>query len=204
MDIAKKFLPLPWRAQFLAFAALTVFALPLHAESGEAPSLTPAQMQEFHKLQQKMRTVGQQLDEIRQETLKTTPKLQEQQEEYQSLLFKTMKEQGSDPDPALARMREIEGQVQNEDLPEDERKQFIMEYQQKDAQLQQASRDAMQDEKVRKMAESLSQDTVAAMREQDPKTEELLREMEQLREEMQGIVAKIKPKPQAGSGSSSE
>ncbi|ADJ27083.1 hypothetical protein [Nitrosococcus watsonii] len=202
MDIAKKFLPLPRWAQFIALAALAVLALPLHAQSGEAPSLTPEQMQEFHKLQQKMRTVGQQLDEIRQETLKTTPELQEQQEEYQSLLFKTMKEQGSDPDPALARMREIEGQVQNEDLPEDERKQFIMEYQQKDAQLQQASRDAMQDEKVRKMAESLSQDTVAAMRKQDPKTEELLQEMEQLREEMQGIVAKIKPtKPQAGSGS---
>jgi predicted RND superfamily exporter protein len=67
-----------------------------------------------------------------------------------------------------------------------------MEYQQKDAQLQQAGRDAMQDEEVHKAAEELSKATIVAMREQDPKTAELLQEMEQLREEMQQIVAKAK------------
>jgi uncharacterized membrane protein YdfJ with MMPL/SSD domain len=149
-------------------------------------------MQGFHKLQQKMHTVGQQLNEIRQKVLEAKPKLKNQQDEYQSLLFKTMKKQGNDPDPALARMREIEGQFQDQGLTEDKRKQLVMEYQQKDAQLQQAGRDAMQDEEVHKAAEELSKATIVAMREQDPKTAELLQEMEQLREEMQQIVAKAK------------
>jgi hypothetical protein len=192
MNIVKKFLHLFSGAQFILFVGLAVLALSVHAESAKPLSLTPDQMQGFHKLQQKMHTVGQQLNEIRQKVLEAKPKLKNQQDEYQSLLFKTMKKQGNDPDPALARMREIEGQFQDQGLTEDKRKQLVMEYQQKDAQLQQAGRDAMQDEEVHKAAEELSKATIVAMREQDPKTAELLQEMEQLREEMQQIVAKAK------------
>jgi uncharacterized coiled-coil DUF342 family protein len=186
MDIAKRSLRLFFTAQLIAFA------LSVHAEPAESPSLTPEQMQELQELQQKMHAVGQQLNEIRQKTLEAKPELQKQQDEYRSLLFKTMKGQGSDPDPTLARMREIEEQVQDQELAEDKRKQLIMEYQEKDAQLQQAGHDAIQDEGVHKAAEKLSQATIAAMREQNPKTEELLQEMEQVRKEMQQILAKTK------------
>jgi uncharacterized coiled-coil DUF342 family protein len=186
MDIAKRSLRLFFTAQLIAFA------LSVHAEPAESPSLTPEQMQELQELQQKMHAVGQQLNEIRQKTLEAKPELQKQQDEYRSLLFKTMKGQGSDPDPTLARMREIEEQVQDQGLAEDKRKQLIMEYQEKDAQLQQAGHDAIQDEGVHKAAEKLSQATIAAMREQNPKTEELLQEMEQVRKEMQQILAKTK------------
>lgn len=199
MDIAKKFLRLFYRPQFIAFIALTVLALPLHAQSGGDLSLSSEQMQELHKLQQKMRTVGQQLDKIRQEALEAKPELQDQQGEYQSLLFETMKEQGNDPAPALTRMREIEGQMQDQELAEEKRKQLIMEYRQKDAGLQQASRKAMQDEEVREAAQELSQATVAAMREHNPKTGELLQEMKQLRQEIRQMVAQIKAEEGAGS-----
>lgn len=201
MDIAKNFLHLFCRLHFIVFAALTVLALPLHAQSGEDLSLSSEQMQELHKLQQKMRNVGQQLDEIRQQALEAKPELQEQQGEYQSLLFETMKEQGNDPASELTRMREIEGQIQDQELAEEERKQLIMEYRQKDVGLQQASRKAMQDEEVREAAEELSEATVAAMREHNPKTEELLQEMEQLRQEIQQMMAKIKAEEGAGAGS---
>jgi hypothetical protein len=186
MDIAKKSLHLFFAVQLIAFA------LSAHAEPAKSPSLTPEQMQELQELQQKMHAVGQQLNEIRQKTLEAEPKLQKQQDEYRALLFKTMKGQGNDPDLALARMREIEEQVQDQDLAEDKRKQLIMEYQEKDAQLQQAGHDAIQDKGVHKAAEKLSQATIIAMREQNPKTGELLQEMEKVRKEMQQILAKTK------------
>ncbi|QBQ53696.1 hypothetical protein [Nitrosococcus wardiae] len=198
MDIAKKFLRLFCWLQLVAFAALTVLALPLHAQSGGDLSLSSEQMQELHKLQQKMRTVSQQLNEIRQEALEAKPELQEQQDEYQSLLFETMKEQGNDPAPALTRMREIEGQMQDQELAEEKRKQLIREYRQKDAGLQQASRRAMQDEKVREAAQELSQSTIAAMREHNSETEQLLQEMKQLRQEIQQMVAQLKTEEGTG------
>lgn len=194
MNIAKKTSYLFFGTQFIAFFGLAALALSAHAQPAESQSLslTPDQIQNLHKLQQKMQATGQQLNKIRQETMKAEPELQNQQKTYQSLLFKTMKEQGNDPDPVLTRMHEIEEQFQGQDLAEDKRQQLMIEYQQKNAQLRKAGQDAMQDKGVRQAAEDLSQATVVAMRKQDPKVETLLQEMDQLRKEMQQIVSKAK------------
>jgi hypothetical protein len=197
MNIIKKSLHLFLEAQLIAFVGLVVLTVPAHAESASSLSLTPDkltpdQMKGFQKLQLKMYAIGQQLDEIRQKTLEAKPKLKSQQDEYQSLLIKTMKKQGNDPDPALVRMHQIRGELQNQGLTKDKRKQLITEYQQKEVQIQQAGHDAIQDKRVHKAAEELSKATVVAMREQEPKTAELLQEMEQLRQQMQQLIAKAK------------
>lgn len=176
----------------MAFFGLAALALSAHAQPAKSLSLTPDQVQSLHKLQQKMQTTGQQLNKIRQETMKAKPELQNQQKTYQSLLFKTMKEQGNDPDPTLARMHDIEEQFQDQSLAEGKRQQLMIEYQQKNAQLRKAGHDAMQDKGVRQAAEDLSQATIVAMRKQNPKAEALLQQMDQLRKEMQQIVAKAK------------
>lgn len=192
MNIIKKSLHLLLRAQLIIFVGLVVLTVPTHADSASSPSLTPDQMKGFQKLQLKMYAVGQQLDEIRQKALEAKPKLKNQQDEYQSLLIKTMKKQGNDPDSALLRMHQIRGELQDQGLTKGKRKQLITEYQQKEVQIQQAGHDAIQDKRVHKAAEELSKATIVAMREQEPKTAELLQEMEELRQQMQQFIAKAK------------
>jgi hypothetical protein len=192
MDIAKRYIRPFFQAQVFVVAALAAMALPVYAESAPSGGLTPDQMQELQKLQQEMQTVGQQLDAIQQATLEAKPELQEQQEQYRTMLIEAMQEQGADPEPLLDRMGEIQEQLRDEELDKEKRQQLINIYREKDMRLQQARQGAMQDEKVRKAAEELSQATLAAMREQDPKTEGLLREVEQLRQQMQELMAAAK------------
>jgi hypothetical protein len=192
MDIAKRYIRPFFQAQVFVVAALAAMALPVYAESAPSGGLTPDQMQEIQKLQQEMQAVGQQLDAIQQATLEAKPELQEQQEQYRTMLIEAMQEQGADPEPLLDRMGEIQEQLRDEELDKEKRQQLINIYREKDMRLQQARQGAMQDEKVRKAAEELSQATLAAMREQDPKTEGLLREVEQLRQQMQELMAAAK------------
>lgn len=173
---------------------LTMVTVPIHAESTHSSqSLTADQMKELKKLQVEMYAIELQLDEIRQKALQASPDLKIQQDKYQSLLLKTMKEQGNNPDPVLARMHQIEKELKNKDLSKDKHKHLVAEYQQKTIELQRASYDAVQIKQVHKAAEDLSKATVTAMSKQEAKTEELLHKMDQLRQQMQQLAGdKIK------------
>ncbi|NIX11201.1 MAG: hypothetical protein GWN05_06585 [Gammaproteobacteria bacterium] len=145
-------------------------------------------MQELQEVQQELRAVGQQLGRIQRQALQADPKLQEQQSEYRTLLLSTMKGNGHKPEADIARLNEIEGQLKAEGVPDEERRQLITEYRRTSAGLQQARQEAMQDGTVRAAAGALSEAVLTAMREQDPKTDELLGRMEELRERARRIV----------------
>jgi hypothetical protein len=197
MNIAKRHWRVFCQVQIFVVMVLAALALPAQGEEA-APSggLTPAQLQELQQLQQEMQTLGQQLDAIQQAALQANPELQNQQEQYRKKLTNAMQEQGADPEPVLERMGDIQEQLQDEELDKEKRQQLINTYREKDMRLQRARQEAMQNEEVRKAAEDLSEATLTAMREQDPKTEELLQELEQLQQRMQKLISEARAEGQ--------
>jgi hypothetical protein len=130
------------------------------------------QMQEA---QRKVMELGQQLNQIEQKAVEANPELQQQREEFQSLLMETMKEQGAEPQKRIDRLEEIQprlSQAQGE-----ERRNLMQEFRQEQQSLMQAQRQAMQQEEVKQARQELQENTFNAMKEQNPETEQIIKDL---------------------------
>lgn len=176
-------------------AALTValtaptLALAQQDQSGEAPASPQAtqQQQQAQKLVQQYRKAAQKLQQIRQETLAANPELETQRKEFESQVQSAMDETGYDVDAGQQKLQKLGEKFQNEDLSKEERQELATKFQSERRKMQQAQQQVLQQEDIRAAGEKLQQDTLAAMKEQDPQTEALLKRMEKLRSELQGM-----------------
>ncbi len=147
-------------------------------QQGGAPGQGNPQMQQLQQLQQRLMA-------IQQQAIENNPQLQDEAEELEDLVIRTMEDAGFDPETGLARLEELQGEFQNADLSDERRQAILQEAQEIQMELQEGQQLAMQDEAVVRAQERFQDNMLDAMRAEDPETDELLAVFEQMQSQMQ-------------------
>jgi len=187
------------RAALTLLLAGSLFAMPAaNAQSqgggsggamGGASSMSKEDQQELKQAQQKVRDLRQQIGQIQQKAMKNNPDLQKKQEDLKGLVKEKMKSKGQNPDEDLSRMKEIRKKLSgNKDLPKGERQKLMQEFQKTAQSFQQAQKSVMKDPEVQEARDEFRSDLMAAMKEENPKVEQMIKDMEQARKEFQQLM----------------
>jgi hypothetical protein len=176
-------------AVFVALGTVTS----LRAESPAAPQGAPApqseQMQAVQKLYGEYMELRQRLAAIQQKAVKAHPELQKQGQDLQALMMSKMSSStGVDAKDEMAAINEIEQKLRNKDTPDSERQKLMSEYQKRAEAFRKAQMQVMQDPEVQKAQAALMEATTAAMKQQDPQTEELMEQVKQKQAQLQKLT----------------
>ncbi|HEM45964.1 MAG TPA: hypothetical protein ENO23_02860 [Alphaproteobacteria bacterium] len=169
-------------AAALVLALASGLARAQEPQGGGEPELTEeqrAQVEEFRQTRAEMMQVQQQLAQIQQSAVQARPELQEKQQEFGQLMMAEMKRQGHAPEEDLAELRALQGKLRNPETPEGDREALMSRLQAKAQAFQQAQQEAMQNPDVQKAQQELVQAITTAMREDNPQTEELLKQLQE-------------------------
>jgi len=171
------------------------------APSSQAPSV----MQQLRAKQQKMQQLLGELRQIQKKVTQANPELAAQQDDYRDLVINTMSDKDFDPEAEIQDMRSLQAELRGGDqLGQEERQSKMQELQQKKQQFRSKQRQAMQDEDVQTAREELDQNMQAAMKEQNPKAEELIAQLNRLQEEYQSLLQKVMQQQQQGGAGSTQ
>ncbi|MDX1571980.1 MAG: hypothetical protein R3200_15970 [Xanthomonadales bacterium] len=180
--------------------ALGVIALFLTAIAVAQPMAQPAEepsaeqnaaMQQLQAMQQKMQNLSSELESIQMQALEEHPELQQQQEDFRELLVDTMSEQGYEAEAAMERMMSMQDQLRSGELTEAEQQSMTTELQQESMNFQAAQGQAMQDEALQTALNELQSEMQVAMIETDPRTEDLLAQLNATQQEFQQLVQQL-------------
>jgi ribonuclease HII len=166
-------------------------------EPQPSKALTPEQKQkveEFHQTRAELQQIEKKLGVIQKQTLEARPELQQQQSEFASLVEGKMKSEEYNPKQELAELEKLQGQLEGEKISEEQRQELMGELQQKWTGLQEAQQEALQDPEVKQAHEQLAQDITAAMKKENPETEQLIQQMEQKQQKLQEIYQSVNEK----------
>lgn len=157
------------------------------------PPLTPSPggselMQKIQAKRAEIQNLNQQLMEIQRETIENNPELAEQRDDLISFVDEKMEEAGYDTTAGRERIEELQGEIQGGELSAEEEQQRRQELRREMGSMQQAQGQVMEDEEFLSRRKALNEDLVAAMQERNPKTEELIAELEQAQQEYQALA----------------
>ena len=144
-------------------------------------------MKEAQQLQQEIMELQKKLDTIQQAAIAGHPELQKEQKDFMDLLVATMQQQGKDPAKDLAQLRDMQARLEDKSVSQEERNDLSLKFRKKDAEFQQAQQNALGDEGVRKAQKHLNDSILAAMKDQDVKTEELINQYVEKQQRMMEI-----------------
>jgi multidrug efflux pump subunit AcrB len=161
-------------------------AAPTLAEA--PPAADDAVMQEARQLHGEYMALQGRLSQIQQKTMEAHPELKKQEQEFVDLMMSKMNTSGKDTKAEMASIEALEQKLRNEDTPDSERQALMNEYREKAMALKTAQVEALKDPEVREAQKQLMDDTITAMKEQDPQTEKLMQEMKEKQEQMQKIM----------------
>ena len=177
---------------FTAVAALGTFT-PLHAEppvepqgaadaQGEPTQAAKQLRDEYIELQSR-------LGMIQEKAVKAHPELQKQNQALEELMMAKMTSSiGKNAQDELVEIGKLEQKLRSKDTPESERKALMIEYQDKAKAFHAAQLEVLQDPDVKKAQTTLMDATLAAMKEQDPQTEQLVEQLQQKQEQMRKMM----------------
>lgn len=173
-------------ALLLSLAVGTVAAQ--QSESREAPSEESARA-----LIQDMQEIQQQLIGVQEQALRNHPELQEQAQQYQQTLLEAMRSEGFDPMQSLSHIELIQNQIQSQDLNEEERIGLMAEVQEEEERLQRAEEAALGQAEVQQARAQLMEGMLGAMREEEPRTDQLIQDLERKNEELREMMTAAAP-----------
>jgi hypothetical protein len=165
-----------------ALAALAPAAAVQAAPPAAAPAPAPGKggsMEAVQQIHTEYMELQQRLAQIQQKTMKAHPELQKQEKAFMDLMLSKMSTGGTSAKDQMDSLHKLEEKLGNNSTPADERKKLMSEYQQKMTAFRTAQMQAMKDPQVEKARESLMNATVAAMKKEDPQTEQLMQQIEQ-------------------------
>ena len=177
---------------FTAVAALGTFT-PLHAEppvepqgaadaQGEPTQAAKQLRDEYIELQSR-------LGMIQEKAVKAHPELQKQNQALEELMMAKMTSSiGKNAQDELVEIGELEQKLRSKDTPESEREALMAEYKDKAKAFHSAQLEVLQDPDVKKAQAILMDATLAAMKEQDPQTEQLVEQLQLKQEQMRKMM----------------
>lgn len=153
--------------------------------SSSAQAASPSQVAE---VREKIKKISGRLQKIQKQTLASNEDLVKQQTEFQGILDGVMKDNGFNSTTTLDRLKVIAEKLQAGNVSQEDQQRLQQEYQQKSQQLQLAQREAMQNEDVQSARSAYIEDLVSAMKEQHPKAEQLISELNTAQQQYQAMV----------------
>ncbi len=178
------------RTLLTAFTALITFA-PLHAQQqGEATSqagVSPAQeeqQQAFEQARNEYVATQRRLEQIQRDTIQARPELQKQEQAFNDLVIKEMKKQGHSPKQDKVEIEKLQEQLQNNEVPDTKREALMSEFQEKVMAYRKAQGEALQNQEIQKAQNDLLDAIVTAMKEHDPQTDQLIKQMAEKRKQL--------------------
>lgn len=172
-------------------AAAVEAASPPAAAPAAAPAPAPGKggsMEAVQKIHTEYMNLEQRLAQIQQKTMQAHPELQKQEKSFMDLMLSKMSTGGTNAKEEMDSLHKLEEKLSNKDTPADERKKLMSEYQQKATAFRTAQMQALKDPEVEKARESLMNATVAAMKKEDPQTEQIMQQIEQKQEQLKKIM----------------
>jgi uncharacterized membrane protein YdfJ with MMPL/SSD domain len=88
----------------------------------------------------------------------------------------------------MAAINKLEQKLRSEDTPDSERKTLMTEYQERARAFRTAQHQALQDPEVQKAQAALMDATLAAMKQQDPQTDQLMQQLQQKQAQMKKMM----------------
>ncbi|WP_423823114.1 hypothetical protein V5738_03980 [Salinisphaera sp. SPP-AMP-43] len=162
----------------LAIAALSFTGVATAADNGQGQGQAQQMMKSY-------RQDAQQLKQIHDKTIKNNPQLAKEQDQFQDTVQQAIKKQGYDVEAGQQRMQKMAKKLQSGDLSDKQRKQVMQKFQSERQKMVKARNAAMSQPEVQKQGEQLQQDTISAMKKQNPKTTQLISEMKNVRGKLQ-------------------
>jgi uncharacterized membrane protein YdfJ with MMPL/SSD domain len=177
---------------FTAVAALGTFT-PLRAEPPVEPQGAVAAKDESKQaaieLRDEFMELQRRLSSIQEKAVKEHPELQKQMKDLEELMMdKLSNSSGKNMRDELAEIGKLEQKLRSNDLPENEREELMVQYQKKTKAFHQVQMEVQQDPQVKKAQTDLMDATLAAMKETDPETEQLVQQMQQTQERMRQMI----------------
>lgn len=171
----------------LAMAALSFAGMATAADQSNSPS------SDQQKLMQAYSQDAQQLKAIHDKAVKNNPDLVKQQKQFQEQVRSAIKDQGYDLDAGQDRMQALVKKLQSKDLSDDQRKEVMQKFQTERQKLTKAQNAALAEPEIKQAGEKLQNDTIAAMKKEDPKTDQLISDMKSKRDQLQQSAGQQQP-----------
>ncbi|MEJ2685878.1 MAG: hypothetical protein P8124_01480 [Gammaproteobacteria bacterium] len=138
----------------------------------------------FEQTRMELMRAEQQLAHIQSKTLKDHPELLKKQKHFMALMTKEMKSNGHDPKKDMADLRSLEGKLRSKSTSGADRQKLTKQFEQKLTAFQKARAEAMKSPKLQKARANLSNAVLTAMKKENPKTDDLLRTVNQKRQQL--------------------
>ena len=177
----------------LVAVATLVTMVPLQAEPPATPPAAATQqneqMQAARKLHGEYVELQNRLGMIQEKAVQAHPELKKQEQALQELMMAKMSSSsGKNTKDEMAAINGLEQKLRSEATPESERKALMGEYQEKVKAFRMAQAEVLKDPEVQKAQKALMDATLAAMKQQDPQTEQLMQQLHQKQEEMKKML----------------
>lgn len=167
-------------AYLLLLAALIV-SVAVAQPGGQEQADPQALLQEVEQVQQ-------QLLQIQDAAMTEHSELQQQAENLQRTLLEAMRENGFEPDASLARVDQLERQLQSEGSDRAQQQALANELRDEQRRLIAAEQQALESEQVKLVSDQFTQNLLQAMREQNPQTDALVTLLREKHAQLQEIV----------------
>lgn len=171
-------------ALFAVLAMLPAWSVAAPQTAPASPSASAGMQQAVPTPMARAQAIQQQLAGIRTSTLEANEDLARRQQALDDLMLETMRSNGHTPEADIAKLREIRDDLEDEALSAVEQQTLVQEFQEVRATLAGAQQQAMATEAMQTQGAEFQQDLLAAMREQDSRTDALLQRMSRLQSEM--------------------
>jgi len=186
----------------LAIAASLAVATPLQAQDAPQskstpqlksvpPTMTPEQskqMKEIQSLHTEYMQLQKQLAQIQREALEAHPELKKQEQDLHDLVMAKMNSNGHNVKDEMTEINKLEEELKSTKTTDKERNSLMIEYQKKAMEFRNAQTQAMQNPDVKAAQQKLIDSVVSAMKEKDPKTEQLMKEMQQKGQQLSTLL----------------
>ena len=171
-------------------AAATV-AGPTFAAGPEQSGQAGAQAQQngqIAQLQQRMRELQGKLKQVQSKAMKNNPELKEEAKALENLVLDTAREHGYEPKKNMEKMQELRKQAQNGDMSEADRKKLAEQFRAEKKSLREGQKKALDSEAVKKARKNYSDNLMAAMEAEEPKTGAMIEELQQIQNKFRQMM----------------
>jgi myosin heavy subunit len=169
-------------------------------EMGQGKKQGHAGQQVMQQKIQRMQEIGKKLQSVQEKTLKENPELQNERDELDSLVQGTMDQNMEKHNVSKKELKSLQSKMQGKDMASGQKKELRNQWQEKISSYRQARTETMSNEQIQEKQETFRENMIEAMEEKEPKTKEMLKELEGLQQEMQAMQQQMMQQQKRGQG----
>ncbi len=179
------------RVAGIALLATAAVAAPAQAQQMPMSETQKEKLQALKEAQSEMRSLGQRLAKIERATIASRPELKADKQAYRELVIETMEAGGYSVKENTSELQALKRKAGDESLPKEQRRAARQKLRQGVGELREAQSRAMKDQEVQQARTELGESTIAAMREQNPTTDELIEQLKTTQDEIMKLRTEL-------------